>query len=617
MKSSLKHWRTGLLPSLSITGLVILARLLGILQPLEWKTLDLGLRWQQPEATDPRITIVAITEEDIQNEIDYPISDADLAALVETIQTYNPRTIGIDIFRDTPIGAGYPALEKALQASNVIGVTKIHGVPVQPPPMLPEEQIGFADANLDSDGFIRRSLLADEDDFGDYRFSITTRLAEQYLAPEGVILENGIRDPETMRFGDTEIPRFQRNLGGYIRTDNGGNQALINFRAGPNPFEQISYKALMEGQVDPALINNRAVLVGYTAESVKDFVSSSAIDSDSPSLIPGVHLQAHALSQILSAYYDGRPFISALPNAIEYLLIVGSGLLGMALYRWRSRPNLQLLIFVLLLTAQLLMGYIFLTLSWWLPIIPTVAAFLLNAVLYPAYQTRAKLRSQVEERQQLIDWTFNTIHNGPLQTLSKMLSTWPQGEPAPATSRADLQQLNQELRGIYDAMQKEMLQPNKQIVMTRGTVDLDKPLTELLQDVYGVTIERNRDFFKGILKITSFKPIDATLTPQKKRDLCRVLEEMITNVYRHAKQPTRMTIDCLCENSENIIRVIDNGQPSPNPEPPNPELTVREGFGTKQAKKLARSLNGTFSRTALQPNGTQCELRWPASAKLP
>ena len=188
------------------------------------------------EPIDSRVTIIAITEDDIQNELDYPISDTDLADIIQTLQRYSPRAIGIDIFRDKPVKEGSAELEQALQASNVIGVTKIHDVPVQPPPVLPEAQIGFADANLDSDGFIRRSLLADEDDFGDYRFSITTRMVEQYLAPEGVILENGIKDPETMRFGHVEIPRFQPNLGGYVSTDNGGNQALINFRAGPEPF---------------------------------------------------------------------------------------------------------------------------------------------------------------------------------------------------------------------------------------------------------------------------------------------------------------------------------------------------------------------------------------------
>ena len=206
MNTPPKSWLTpqikSLIPVISITSFVILARLLGILQPLEWRAFDLGLRWRLDEPIDSHVTIISITEDDIQNELDYPISDKDLAEIIQTLQRYNPRAIGIDIFRDKPVREGFADLEQALQASNVIGVTKIHDVPVQPPPMLPEAQIGFADANLNNDGYIRRSLLADEDDLGDYQFSITTRIVEQYLAPEGVILENGIKDPETMRFAE-------------------------------------------------------------------------------------------------------------------------------------------------------------------------------------------------------------------------------------------------------------------------------------------------------------------------------------------------------------------------------------------------------------------------------
>jgi len=73
MNSSLKQRQFAflkkLLPGLSITGLVILLRLLGGLQTLEWQALDFGLRQRPAEKTDERITIVALTEEDIQTEL--------------------------------------------------------------------------------------------------------------------------------------------------------------------------------------------------------------------------------------------------------------------------------------------------------------------------------------------------------------------------------------------------------------------------------------------------------------------------------------------------------------------------------------------------------------------
>ncbi|NEQ31815.1 MAG: CHASE2 domain-containing protein [Leptolyngbya sp. SIO4C5] len=609
MQSWLKNWQTDLLPGLSLTGLVILARLLGILQPLEWQSLDWGLRWRPAESPDPRLTLVAITETDIQTRLDYPISDQALAELIKTLQRYQPRVIGIDIFRDRPVGKGFEQLEAQLQAAdNVVGINKIGNTPVAPPPMLPENRVGFADALLDDDGFLRRSFLGGADAEAVYRLSLTIRLVEQYLATEGIVLENGLRDPETMRFGRTEIPRFQPNTGGYIRADNGGNQALINFRAGPEPFAQVSYTEVMAGQVPSEQLRDRIVLVGYVAESVKDFVSSGAIASQNPSLIPGVQIQAHAVSQILSAVYENRPFLKTLPDIWEYWLILVSGLLGLALAHWQRRPAWHLLILLSASLTWLLLGYGLLVASWWLPMVPVGATFLLNAVaLYPFYQAQAQLRSQLRDRQALIDSVFTSIHNGPLQILAQTLSSWPEGQPAPAAMRSDLQTLNSELRGIYETMRQEMLLPSGRLVLTgQSAFDLQIPLNELLCDVYQSTIERYRSFFTPILKIVAFKELDdQTLTSDQKRDLGRFLEEALVNLCKYAKGTTRLTVTCLQEGQDNVIRVIDNGVGLRN------FAVNKSGFGTRQARKLARSLGGQFSRTEASPQGVCCELRWP------
>ena len=617
----MRSWQKGILPGLSIIGLVMLTRLAGILQPIEWKALDLMLKRRAAEPTDSRITIVAITDEDI-NRLGYPISDQALAELIQKIQANRPRAIGIDIFRDMPVGEGFATLSDTLQNSNnIIGISKIGGTPahnkqldtsdlsVPPPPMLPDTQVGFADAVLDSDGFLRRSLLATADNAGEYQFSLTIRLVEQYLAEEGQVLENGIRDPETMRFGKTEIPRFQPNTGGYIRTDNGGNQTLINFRAGPTPFDQVSYQDVISGQVASTLIEDRVILVGYTAATIKDFVSSDAIISDSPSLIPGVEIQAHAISQVLSAVYDNRPFLRAFPDLLEYLLILSFGLFGIALLNWRRSPVMHLSLVVVIGLGWLLLSYLLLLVGWWLPLVPVAAAFLLTAnPLYPFYQAQAQLRSQIEERQKLIDWTYNTIHNGPLQVLSNMLSSWPETQSAPPSTRQDLQTLNQELRGIYEAMRQEMLLPSGQLVMTGArTVDLQIPLDALLYEIYRGTLDRHRSFFEPVVQITTFRPMDdSRLTALQKRALGRFLEEALLNVYKYAKATTRLTIKCQNEGEDNLIQISDNGGHLQAKRP-----KVQGGYGTRQARQLARELGGRFERTALTPQGVCCELRWP------
>lgn len=605
------HWRLSLLPGLSIIGFIILIRLLGWLQPLEWKALDLSLRIRPAEKKDPRIALVTITEADIRTALDYPISDQALAELIDTIQAYNPRVVGLDIFRDQPVGEGYQTLVQTLQSSdNIVGIYRIDPSNlVPPPPALPAEQIGFADAIVDGDGFLRHSLLGVADQQGAYRFSLTIQLVSRYLADDGLILDNGIRDPDTMRFGSTEIPRFYANTGGYVRADYGGNRTLINFRAGPEPFEKVTYSDLISGQVAPELLRDRIVIIGYTAASVKDFVSSGAIAGVNPSLVPGMDAQAHAVSQIISAVYDGRPFLKSLPDGVEYLLIVASGVIGMTLAQWRRQPVVHFLVIAAIGGAAVLLSYGLLLTSWWLPVVPTVAVFLLNAaVLYPFYQAQAQLRSQLGERQKLIDQTYNTIHNGPLQTLAQMISTWPPDQPAPASMRTDLQNLNRELRDLYDAIRQESLLPTGQLVLTgQQALDLQMPLDELLREAYHITLERHRDFFEPIIRIVAFEPMDDTqLSVDQKRDLGRFLEEALLNIQKYAKGTTRLRIDCRQKDSSNIIQIIDNGEGIKPAKSLSPG-----GYGTRQAQRLARSLNGTFDRTEVSPKGVCCELRWP------
>ena len=604
------NWRVGLLPGLSITGFVVLARLLGALQPIEWNAFDSTLRARPAESTDSRVTVISITEADIQTKLGHPISDQDLAKLINQLQTYEPRVIGIDIFRDQPVRQGYEALASTLSsAGNVIGIESIEVPTISPPPILGEQQVGFADASVDDDGRLRRSLLANADEAGNYKFSLTLQLAQRYLMPEGVTLENGVRDPETMRFDRTEIPRFYPNTGGYVRTDNGGNQTLINFRAGTHPFKKVSYLDVMSGEVSSELLRDRALLIGYTAESVKDYESSGAIANANPSAIPGVIIQAHALSQILSAVYDDRPFIRTLPNLIEYLLIVVSGVLGIALAYWQKKPGTHLIIVIVFSTTWLLLAYLTIVAAWWLPVIPTLTAFLLNAVvLYPFYQAQVQLQNQIQDQEKLIEQTYTTIHNGPLQTIGQVLKYWPEQEPTVAKMKSQILQVNKELRSIRKVLQAEMRSPSEKLVMMgEQSVDLQMPLHIVLSEIYSNTIDRYRTFFEPLLIFRSFEPMaDGELTGKEKRAIGRFLEEALTNICKYAEETTQISVSCKRTETHNVVQVTDNGQAQPSFRQNN-----HEGYGTKQANRIARQLGGKFERKSVEPRGTHCELRWP------
>ncbi len=605
-----QNWRVNWIPGLSIAGFVILARLLGLLQPIEWKAFDTSLRWRPAEATDTRITVIAITEEDIQTTLGHPISDRDLAALVSQLQTYNPRAIGIDIVRDQPVGEGFAELELALtNADNVVGIESIEPPTVSAPPMLNENQIGFVDAIPDSDGSLRRSLLASADKSGRYRFSLTVQLARTYLATDNITLENGIKDAEAMRFGSVEIPHFYPNTGAYINEDNGGNQTLINFRAGSEPFEQVSYTDVMSGKVALEKLADRALLIGYTAKSVKDFENSFAIANINPSAVPGVTIQAHALSQILSAIYDDRPFIRTLLDPLEYLLIVGMGLIGISLAHWQRKPATHLLLVVVICSSWLLLLYTIAIANWWLPLVPTLIAFLVSAVtLYPFYQAQLQLQAQIAERNKLIEQTYTNIHNSSLQEIGLMLRNWAEGEPAAAEMRSQLENVNMELRNIRETLQEEMKLSEEKLIIVKGQpIDLSLPLHAILEETYRNTIERQRDFFLSVATVPRFDPVaDGRLSKSEKRAIARFLEEALTNSYKYAAGVTKIELISRRTDDCNIIQVADNGQAS---------TILQEkrygGDGTRQANRIANQLGGKFTRTSLDPKGVCCELRWP------
>lgn len=144
IRNGIAAWRHVALPGAIIIGLVTATRLTGILQWLEWKAFDQGLRLRPAEAVDERILIVGINEADIQRTGTYPIPDGTIAALLKKLQADQPAVIGLDIVRDLPVQPGHTALVEAFKNQRVIAVEKVLPMTVKPPPMLPPDQIGLS-----------------------------------------------------------------------------------------------------------------------------------------------------------------------------------------------------------------------------------------------------------------------------------------------------------------------------------------------------------------------------------------------------------------------------------------------------------------------------------------
>jgi hypothetical protein len=104
------EWQTVTLVSLGIALLTIGIRLSGLLQPFDHWAFDTLQRSKLREKIDPRIVVVTITDQDTPPRYvqAYSLTDKRLANLLRTLNSYQPRVIGLDIKRPKPIGTGNP-----------------------------------------------------------------------------------------------------------------------------------------------------------------------------------------------------------------------------------------------------------------------------------------------------------------------------------------------------------------------------------------------------------------------------------------------------------------------------------------------------------------------------
>jgi|SRR5579883_154077 len=612
VRQQTRVWRAGVLPGLAVISFVTIARLTGSLQVLEWGAFDSFLRSRPMESPDPRIVIVGIDETDIRAIGKYPIPDPALARLLETLESYHPAAIGFDLFRDGTTDPNRAELARVFQANaNLVGIEAEAGsavaLRVKPPPELPPDRVGLADIILDSDGKLRRCLLATESDAGNIKYSLSLRLAERYLRARGFAFQQGDRASAPIRFGSFELPRFRENTGGYVRAASGGNQILINFRSNPNPFPVVSMTNVLEGKVSPETIRDRIVLVGITASnSLNDTVMTSAtkggllantIDSDNQfQLLYGIENHAHSTSQIISAVLDRRPLLLAWPEGAEYLWILLWGTGGIISGLLLRSPWKTLLVLAGSSAILILLSYGLVIVGWWVPVVPSLLALCAAGLTTSLFDRDARLL--LEQRSLTLRRTYDAVHNGPLQTLAAMLRSL--DDLPPEHMRSQLQNLNQELRSVYESMHEAILTGDRSYVQT--------PIHELLYQIYDNTLKRDLPGFNSIRTFIppDFTPLcDCPLSADQKQALCIFLQEALCNVGNHATNASCLDVICRREKTWYTLKVIDNGISS-LPEPFN----AREGRGTAQARELARSLKGRFQRCSHSPHGVVCELTW-------
>jgi CHASE2 domain-containing sensor protein len=617
----LEIWRSAALPGLMVLLVVIIARLFGSLQVLEWMMLDKFLRLRPAEPIDERVVIIGIDENDITKVGQYPIPDGEIADLLNKLETYKPRTIGLDIFKNFPVQPGRDRLIQTFQNNpNILSIKKLINPTVPPPNFVSEERIGIVDVHNDKDGKNRRYILWSphpDEPKNDNKdgYSLALRLAENYLKGMKISLETGIKDQDTIRFNHIELPRIVQNFGGYvdkIHPDDfpGELEILMNFRQGKKPFRIISLEDIKTDKFDPNWLHNRIILIGNFSISVGDNLYTLATPGmENAGQIYGVEYHAHAVSQIVSAVLDNRPLLHVWEKNWEYLWIVIWGITPIAIGRFTQSIRKNLL--GVSLVGFLVIGSAYISLLvWgvWIPVVPSILTLAINGVglsAFAFYQNDKLMRSKIDERQQTLENTFNLIHNGPLQTLASGLRDLREQDLPNEKLIFQFEKLNYEIREIGDFLKLEALTNNESLRLGSGLkLDLKRPVHDLFYEVYTSTLERDDLKYLETLKVKTrtFEPIDDKyLSMDLKRELCIFLEESLCNVGKHARGVKRVEATGICVSGIYELCIKDNGS----------GLSQEgEHRGTKHSKKLAWQLNGDFQREAINPQGTLCQLTW-------
>lgn len=393
------------LASVVITSLVVGIRYLGMLQSFELKAFDNLNQLRPQEGPDPRLLVVTVTEADIQAQNQESgqgsLSERSLLRLLQKLQQYQPRTIGLDIYRPLPVLNNKDLKNRLQQSNRLVGVCKVSdpdadqlGVP--PPPEIDNTRLGFSDVIADDDNnTVRRQLLHLTPPLTSRcttKYAFSLQLALHYLNTLGIGVK--VTKKGYLKFGDVVFKRLESHTGGYQKVDDRGYQLLLNYRRFQSLEDiapQITLKDILNDQISPDLVKelqDRLVLIGVTAPSASDYWFTPYSTGQQPfqKQIPGVFLQAQMVSQILSAVLDQRPLLWVWDQWSEGLWIWGWSIVGGILaWRFRSLLHLGLAIAVALGILSSLC-FLLLTRGGWVPLVPSTLVLVATSASVAVYK---------------------------------------------------------------------------------------------------------------------------------------------------------------------------------------------------------------------------------------
>jgi CHASE2 domain-containing sensor protein/CheY-like chemotaxis protein len=411
MKDVRQRWYLGAI-ALGVTLTTIGLQVTGVLQLLEWAIWDTWFRLRPFENRQVPVVIVAIDEEDINQIGRWPISDEQLAKLIDHIKRDRPTAIGLDLYRDLPINPGHDHLLQVFQTTpNLIGIQKAigndTGAAVNPPPVLRDrDQVAINDLVLDADGKIRRHLIS-IDQNGKTMLTLGAKLALMYLETQNITPHADESDPTEVHLGKASFNPIDENIGGYVRADIGGYQILSNYLRIPGGIPTVTMRDVLSNQIPPDRLRGKIVLIGLRAESIWGDRFYTPFTTNTPDTWAGVEIHANLTAQLISSAMEGRSPLHALPEELEWAWVLLWASCG-TLYGWTARSLKRgVLGFVLLSGALVGTTYGLFLLNWWVILVTPALAFVGSGLISRSYRiwhtlklTNYQLEQTVQARTQ-------------------------------------------------------------------------------------------------------------------------------------------------------------------------------------------------------------------------
>ncbi|MGQ4649535.1 CHASE2 domain-containing protein [Lyngbya aestuarii] len=382
-----RRWQNLLVGSILITGLVMGIRLLGGLQPAELWAFDQLMRLRPDPGLDSRLLVVKVTEQDIQKQSQYPLSDRTMEQLLKKLQQHQPRVIGLDIYRDLPVAPGHADLAAHLQRNQRLVTICFAGKPeannpdqvgVPPPPDSPQENRSFSDIAVDPDGVVRRHLfylIPDPKSACQVRYAFSAELASRYLETEGI--KTSATSEGYLKFGKTVLRPLEKHTGFYHYLDDRGHQVLLNYRSSSKVAQEVTLTEVLNNDFNPDLVRNRIVLIGVTAPSVKDYFATP-YGTTLENKMSGVFVHAQMVSHMVDVAKQERALLGFLPQWVDALWI-GSWSVAGGLIVWCFRASLnQRLAVGVAIVILYSFCFGFLLVGICLPLVPSVLALVVT-----------------------------------------------------------------------------------------------------------------------------------------------------------------------------------------------------------------------------------------------